>query len=160
MASSRHSEHRTFEVPANTFEARGQTFDVLGRRCLPRRIPSMSRVEGSMSRRILSRQEGIPLMSWVEGVCRGEYFRYLGSKVSAAANTFDVWGRRYLKIQGLDAHLGDPGLFRLTVRFSGCGRRNGCRIGGHIPLPGQLPQQKQQAAIPARADSLRHFSYR
>jgi len=65
-------------------------------------------------------------MSQVEGICRGEYLRCpdeclrcLGSKVSVAANTFDVPGRRYLKIQGLDAHLHDPLHFRLGVRFSG-----------------------------------------
>jgi hypothetical protein len=89
------------------------------------RIPSMSRVEGSRQERIPSmsrvegsRQERIPSMSRVERVCRSDYFRCLGSKVSAAAITFDVSGRRYLKIQALDAYLRDPGQFRLGVRFS------------------------------------------
>ena len=64
-------------------------------------------------------------MSRAEDVCRGGYLRCLGSKVSAAAATFDVSGRRCLKIQALDAYLRDRGFLGVRCLAAGLGRDEG-----------------------------------
>ena len=63
---------RRFDVLANTFDVPANTFDVSGRRCLRRRLPSMSRVEG---------------------VCDGGYLRCLGSKIFENPSTGRVLTR-------------------------------------------------------------------